>query len=216
MNRLRGFTLVELMVGITVGLIVILGATQLYVDLFRANSEGVRLQRFQQVSHVLLSNMVMDIRKAGYDNPLVAGVLSSADFDSADSVSNCLRFSYEDNVTDGTGKRRYLGYQLLGGVFYFYKTDVAANKAACGSATNWTPITGNMEIVFSPPSGGTVFEVQGGQSVEIRFVATSSSLKLSDGQTELARESTALVHVRNADPVKNFCPDAEVGEECES
>lgn len=211
MKNSKGFTLIELMISLVVGLLVLLGAIEFYMNIFTANTDSVRLQRFEQIGSVLLSNMTSEIRRAGYDNPTVAGAVSSPGFDSANGSSNCLRFSSEDAVMDGTGQRRFYGYQLLGGVFYYYSS---AAPVACGVSVGWTSVTENMEVLFSSPAGGSVFTASNdGRLVNIQWVATSSVLKLPDANP-VTRKVNASIHVRNAVPEKIYCPDIPLGEEC--
>ena len=65
-NRSRGFSLVELMVAITIGAIILAGAVTLFVnnrDTYKTTNE---LSRLQETARYALGMMVKDIRMAGY------------------------------------------------------------------------------------------------------------------------------------------------------
>lgn len=62
----KGFSLVELMVGLLAGLIVIAAASSLYVAIVRANATTVQLSALNINMQSLLDVMERDIRRAGY------------------------------------------------------------------------------------------------------------------------------------------------------
>ena len=65
-NRSRGFSLVELLVAITIGAIILAGAITLFVnnrDTYKTTNE---LSRLQETARYALGMMVKDIRMAGY------------------------------------------------------------------------------------------------------------------------------------------------------
>ncbi|HEY9199287.1 MAG TPA: prepilin-type N-terminal cleavage/methylation domain-containing protein, partial [Gammaproteobacteria bacterium] len=66
MLKQRGFSLTELMIGSTVGLIVIAGAVQLYLVNLRATTDNLRLSRLNQELRASLDLLQNDLRRAGY------------------------------------------------------------------------------------------------------------------------------------------------------
>lgn len=66
LNRQRGFTLVELMIGLVVGLIVLSGAMYVFVGNSESNIYQLRSTRFVGQMRDAMDRMVMDIRRAGY------------------------------------------------------------------------------------------------------------------------------------------------------
>jgi len=109
MLRQCGFSLTELMVGSTVGLLVIAGALQLYVVNIRATSDTVRLSRLNQELRGTLDLLTNDLRRAGYwaftpgsvtptDNPFQT---DSNDVQLGNSTgepdNSCVLYSYDLN-----------------------------------------------------------------------------------------------------------------------
>ncbi len=75
LKRARGFTLVELLVGITLGLIVAAGAMAMFVSIARSTSTIVQTNRLQQELRSIALVMTRDIRRAGY-----SGIVPGVDF----------------------------------------------------------------------------------------------------------------------------------------
>ena len=109
MLRQYGFSLTELMVGSTVGLLVIAGALQLYVVNLRATSDTLRLSRLNQELRGTLDLLTNDLRRAGYwaftpgsatplDNPFQTDANDLRLGHSAGEADNsCILYSYDLN-----------------------------------------------------------------------------------------------------------------------
>src|SRR2546429_8327758 len=65
-GRAAGLTLVELLVAMTIGLVLIVGATQVYVDSSRAYGVNETTARLQETARYALSVLEPDIRMSGY------------------------------------------------------------------------------------------------------------------------------------------------------
>lgn len=68
-----GFTFIELMIGIVVGMIVIAAATTIYVTTVRGSAETLRQIKLNQELRAIMDVMVSDIRRAGYWANTVTG-----------------------------------------------------------------------------------------------------------------------------------------------
>lgn len=107
-----GFTLTELMIGSTVGLIVLAGAVQLYTINIRASNDNLQLARLSHDSRSLLALMQRDLMRSGYwfyspettssqNNPFTQQteyLHIGAKADEADA--SCILYSY-DRYKDG-------------------------------------------------------------------------------------------------------------------
>src|SRR2546430_2076111 len=65
-GRAAGLTLVELLVAMTIGLVLIIGATQVYVDSSKAYGINEATARLQENARYALSVLEPDIRMSGY------------------------------------------------------------------------------------------------------------------------------------------------------
>jgi type IV pilus assembly protein PilW len=118
-NRIRGFTLVELLVAITIGAIILAGAVTLFVnnrDTYKTTNE---LSRLQETARYALGMMVKDIRMAGYFgcadrldtiNDRVNAATAGALWDPASNSIEGL-----DAANEAAGQNTYLpsGYQVF-------------------------------------------------------------------------------------------------------
>ncbi len=66
--RQQGFTLVELMVGMVVGLIVISGVIALYITVIQGSAFATREARLTQETRISIDFMTDDLRRAGYSH----------------------------------------------------------------------------------------------------------------------------------------------------
>lgn len=64
--RQRGATLVELLVGVAVGLLVVLGAIAIYVGTSKGGREIILVNRFNQDMRSVMDIIVSDLRRAGF------------------------------------------------------------------------------------------------------------------------------------------------------
>jgi len=69
----KGFTLIELMIAMMLGLIVIGGALSIYISTIRSSSDVVNSARLNYDLDSAMQLMVNDIRRAGYWGGAVAG-----------------------------------------------------------------------------------------------------------------------------------------------
>ncbi|WP_026289221.1 prepilin-type N-terminal cleavage/methylation domain-containing protein [Thioalkalivibrio sp. ALMg11] len=68
-RRSKGFTLVELMVGIVVGMIVIAAATSLYLTVIQSSAYTTQEARLTQETRITMDLIANDIRRSGYSHP---------------------------------------------------------------------------------------------------------------------------------------------------
>lgn len=106
----RGFTLVELMISLTIMLIVALVTVQISANVFRTNTESIHMIQLSQEMRSAIQLISRDIRRAGYNDDALAGFLSTQAINSGvtmgdldnNSTANCLRVQYDD--LDGSAK----------------------------------------------------------------------------------------------------------------
>ena len=110
----RGFSLIELMVGMAIGLILMAAVVALTVSMLRTNAETVTLSKLTQEGRSISDLVTREVRRARYSGNARAfvgaggavtnafGVVQINTTDLPTAVSgNCIRFSY-DADDDGT------------------------------------------------------------------------------------------------------------------
>lgn len=141
LNRHSGFTLIELMVAMLVGLIVVGATIALVVSLMQSNNETIRTTRLTQELRSVADIISSEVRRArSLSDPLANVGAGASAFttcntiypETTDGTQTCLRFAYGCNPTDGTGTFKAIrqsGANLMIG------TAAGAAGLACTGAT---------------------------------------------------------------------------------
>lgn len=207
----RGFTLVELLIGLLISLVVISGALALLLKVFEGQKNNIGLVRLNEEIRFLSEMMIKDIRRAGfvsiyaddefehlYSNPFFSvasggstdiQIFDSADYTSAVSVGSpgaCLLFSYNaDNdqavVVDDNER---MGYRLNGGVLQI-RTEGTSNES-CNNGTWYdlsSPRVSVTELSFS----------QSDDDFDVSTMMDGSGDDDSDGICEVGEGCTTCV-----------------------
>lgn len=82
--RISGFTLIELMIAMSIGLIVIGSAIALMVSVMRANSENMQSTRLTQELRALTDIVARELRRARYNENTINFVGEARDDDNGD------------------------------------------------------------------------------------------------------------------------------------
>lgn len=196
MNRQKGLSLVELMIGLAVGIIVLGTAGTLVISTLRANFDAVKQQRFEESIQVLTNTIAAGVRRAGFSNsinslPDVSGWPPGLHYY---TNGTCILFTYVDTAIS-PAKQQFFGYKLdtATGTMYSYQSDALVT---CATTTTWEAITDPTQIVFSEASPGTLFSSPSNpRLVEIHLVAEAKSL--ATGADPVRREITVKVFIRN-------------------
>ncbi|MEC4747467.1 prepilin-type N-terminal cleavage/methylation domain-containing protein [Methylomicrobium sp. Wu6] len=107
----KGFTLVELMIGVLVGLIIVAAGISLFITSVKGQSDNIKLSRLNQDMRSMMDIMARDIRRAGFvtntpdsywaslqNNPFFDNVTSGATTDIAVYNTNtCIVYAYNAN-----------------------------------------------------------------------------------------------------------------------
>lgn len=141
LRRQIGFTLIELMVGIAVGLIVLLGMSSVYLNTARGSRTTTTANQLNQDLRAVMDIMVNDIRRAGYWDGAGAGAnpFTTVTTDlQIGAGGNCVLYSYDAMYAGGAagvvnGGVDVLGFRLSGGVVQ--TLDPTANLAVTSTAT---------------------------------------------------------------------------------
>jgi prepilin-type N-terminal cleavage/methylation domain-containing protein len=145
--RVRGFSLIEMMIAVVLGLIVVAGAVGVIVAISRANSEAIQSTRINQEMRALASVIGEEIRRARrLHDPITyvgQGGTSSGPFDTIDtSTAGCLVYGYQDAaINDGTvanvdAVNNYQAIYLSNGSIIFAKDTSAVSCTSNGTALN--------------------------------------------------------------------------------
>lgn len=100
----RGFTLVELMIAMTIMLIVSMVTVQTSANVFRSNTQSIHMVQLSQEMRSGIQLISRDIRRAGYNDDALSSYLTTQAISSGvtmgdrdvNNIANCLQVQYDD------------------------------------------------------------------------------------------------------------------------
>lgn len=195
-----GFTLVELMVALVVGLIVVLAAVGFVVSVAKANSENIQVTRLTQELRSLTDVMARDIRRARYvvdPAGLVGAGPAAINHDAiyptfSDGKQSCIQFSYDNppNLPNATLSHRI----RLVGTDVVLKTD-ADPATACASTSDGSKLNSPevqiTELGFTPDAANSSFDiVVKGKLANVPAGSTLAAIEREFRETVYVRSGT--------------------------
>lgn len=143
-----GFSLIELMIAMVIMLIVTTVTVKIEADVFRTNTDSIRMIQLSQEMRSAIQLVTRDIRRAGYNDDSLAGFLSTQPISSgvtmgtldANNVANCLQIRYDD--LDGNTKNvvyRLRVISTVGRISANFGADATCNTALADDA--WVDIS---------------------------------------------------------------------------
>ncbi len=127
-NRNRGFTLIELMVALVLGLVVIGGVMGVFISTYQANAQNIKAVRLNEEMRAVMSMMTRDIRRAGTRDLAWQPSLLGSDNPFANDVNwvvsrysasypqySCVLFAYDRDSDDALTNTDRFGYRLKDG-----------------------------------------------------------------------------------------------------
>ncbi|MDY0013040.1 MAG: hypothetical protein RBS40_09140 [Rhodocyclaceae bacterium] len=164
----RGINLVELMIGLVVGLIVLAAMSAVYLNTSRGSRDTLNANRLNQDLRAIMDIMVADIRRAGYwgtadtgNNPFTGGTTNLA------VTSSCILYSYDATYNGGTAGAQdpgvdFFGFHYGSNAVQMIKPSVnlsSTNTSACNTTSNWENVSDPNVITVTALS----FETGGSQ-----------------------------------------------------
>ncbi len=159
-TRPDGFTLVELMVGVALGIFLLFGVVTVFTSTVRGSADNLRSARLNQELSAVMEMMVNDIRRAGYTNGRT-GIYSNAtrdinllDIDGTPDGARCILYSYDENSNGTIEATERHGFRLQNGriemrVCGQNVTNCANNSNNCNTGDMWQPLTDNGTVTVS-------------------------------------------------------------------
>jgi len=149
MKKQNGYTLIELMIAIAIGLIVVGATIAIYITAVGSSSSTIKSARLNHDLEAVMALMINDIKRSGYWSGAVVGADSRSNpFTTATTninipISTCILYSYDvsnDGVVDGN---EYYGFKLLNNTIRMRKTGTTTDSADCSDGTWEEFIDGN-------------------------------------------------------------------------
>ncbi len=206
----RGFTLIEMLVGLALGLFIAANGIFIYSSVLKSYYDLLAVNRLDQQLRTAMNSMIVDIRRAGYSanaiSNLKAGANTNLFMASATNLStptsNCILFSYDSNssgtlpaLNAATLDKRF-GYRLSGTTL---QSRAPTDSAFSCTSGTWNDLTDrnliritNLSFTVTP----TVITLNGTNTLTIRNIAISMTGNLTQ-DTPITRTISGTVKVRN-------------------
>lgn len=185
----RGMNLVELMIAMTIGLVLVGGAGQIFLS----NTQAFRLQdsvsNLQQSGRLVMEMILADIRRAGLDIPEGAiSIIGRNDLATTAANAGLLQASDEvtvayvaaEDMTDCEGNNASVGSTVRNR--YFIRQDGNPNIAALFCAGAVTPVGGAAVMPSTAANAGTAL-LRGVESLQLIYGVAAAADPLGNGYT---------------------------------
>jgi prepilin peptidase dependent protein B len=147
MKRQAGFTLVEIMIALVLGLVVVGGGITIYGLSIRGSSDTIKSVRLNYDLDSLMALIVNDLRRAGYWSGATADAddLTSNPFTSGTTDiqilngGNCVLYTYDANGNASVDSNEFYGFRLSGTSVGVRLT--GSTTADCDSDGSWETLT---------------------------------------------------------------------------
>ena len=151
-TRAAGFTLIELMVALVLGLVVIGGVMGVFMSTYQANAQNIKAVRLNEEMRAVMSMMTRDIRRAGVrtlawqpsllgtPNPFSTATAWAVSNMSGAAANSCVRLAYSISNDVGTDAANRFGYRLNPTTGAIETYNHTASDWHCGGA-NWQAVT---------------------------------------------------------------------------
>ena len=201
-----GVTMIELMIGIVVGLIVLWGLSTVYVNTARGTRTNSAVNALNQDLRAVMDIMVGDIRRAGYWNTVVEGTnpftTVAAPIRNLSVAANCVLYSYDATHAGGVAGTAeagidFFGFRLNGAVVQTLDPTVnlAATSGGCATDAQWQNLTDDRAITVT----ALTFDTIGSQCLAY----TKTSYNPNDAATFTTWKTTAGLGVACAPGASN-------------
>ena len=212
-SRQTGLSLVELMVGLVVGLIVVAGASAMYVTTVRGQAYGLRAAKLNQDLRATMSVIASDMRRSGYwagsvvvnagppvtytfpTNPYTAATTDLAILEGG----TCVMYGY-DVDGDGTAVElgEVFGFKLDGDVIRMLDPGNTLMQTSDCTDGDWSGMTSNDTVVIDSLSFSTTgsqclypkeaisWKLETAGSTVTACAAAAADVTMNDGGTYVA------------------------------
>jgi len=143
-NKIQGFTLLELLIGMALSLVLINGLMAVFAGTVRGSADSLRIAQLSQEMRAVMSVISSEIRRAGYwdaarNNPTaqVGNINPHGVFRVFTAAgTQCVLYSYDDVA----GGNHFRGFRIRNGAIEWRRSAAAFNNCN-GANAQWSAIT---------------------------------------------------------------------------
>ncbi|KAF3983325.1 MAG: prepilin-type N-terminal cleavage/methylation domain-containing protein [Methylococcales symbiont of Hymedesmia sp. n. MRB-2018] len=201
----RAFSLIELLISITIGLFMTTTALTIYLSIVKADSDNLKLIRLNQDLRATMGLIVRDLRRAGFNAHAAEDIIDAkaSPFQTlnVDTDNSCINYSYdlnEDGILNTKKNKENFAFRLNAGAI-----ESSRSKTDCTN-TGWATLTDkfltNISVfnVTDPDiddDGNPGITSNGVTSHQITITITANLIR----DTAVTRTITEIVEVRNVE-----------------
>lgn len=140
MKKQSGYSLIEIMIALLIGLIIVAAIITLYANTIRGSSDTLRSARLNHDLESAMSLMVNDIRRAGYWGGAIAGSDSRDNPFTIDTANiqipaaGCILYTYDADGDEAVDSNEYYGFKLEGTNIRMRKSGATTAADGCSSS----------------------------------------------------------------------------------
>lgn len=144
LGKVRGFSLIEMMVAIVAGLIVIGAVLAFAVSMIRSYNENIRSTRLTQDLRTAMGLTVREARRSGYDRTSVQRVLTdnlpvpNLAALAVSSSGDCFAYQYDRGNATATRQNRAIRWNATAGTLQMKTADSAVT---CADTSGWEDVS---------------------------------------------------------------------------
>jgi prepilin peptidase dependent protein B len=189
MKKQRGYSLIEIMIALIIGLIILTATISIYISTIRGSSDIVKSARLNHDLNSALALMVNDIRRAGYWGGATVGSdsrlnpFTQAATDLQFPSPDCVLYTYDADADGVVDTDEYYGFRLNGGNLQMRSSNIACD------ANGWNSLNvteGNEQIDVTNLTFTQLFKC-----LRKRLGATDQSYDIPDASTCATTATTA-------------------------
>lgn len=157
-QRQRGVSLIELMVGMVIGLVVIAAAGTMHVVTTRSGGETLASAQLNTTLRNVMGVVVDEVRRAGYsssgsrNSPFLNRAAGAVSDISTSADGSCIEFSYDTDGNNTLADAEYAGFRVINGVMQT-RNGGAGAIADCANG-DWESLTAAASVLIVPHSNG--------------------------------------------------------------
>jgi prepilin peptidase dependent protein B len=146
MKKQTGYTLIEIMVALLIGLVIVVATITIYISTIKGSKDVINSARLNHDLESVMSLMVNDIRRAGYWGGAVVGADSSTNPFTIGTANiqiptaACILYSYDADGDRSPDNSEYYGFKLQSGAVKIRSADTAETTVDC-TGTGWSTLT---------------------------------------------------------------------------
>lgn len=186
-----GYTLIELMIGMAVGLIVLSGALFLYLQIFNVSKTTLASTQLNRELSILLDTMSGEIRRHGYSASSNGGPYQASSSAGLSISGSCILYGYDVNADGNQDDNEYRGFMLNAGKVLIAHTA----SANCGTTANWSDLSSLETVSVSTLSFALDIDsvTTGTTTAYTRTVDISINASDPDGLVSSSKNVTVLI-----------------------